>query len=50
MAVKYYIANGATASKINIGIPVYGYTFRGTTGLGQPFTGVSDMLRQLWKC
>ena len=40
-AVKYYIANGATASKINIGIPLYGRVFQNTKGLGQPYDGVS---------
>ena len=49
-AVKYYIANGATASKINIGIPLYGYAFTGTAGLGKSYEGVSAMLRRSQEC
>ena len=40
-AIKYYLANGATASKINMGIPLYGRAFEDTTGLGEPYNGVS---------
>ena len=40
-AVKWYLANGATAGKINMGIPLYGHAFEDTTGLGQPYNGVS---------
>ncbi|KDQ52897.1 carbohydrate-binding module family 5 protein [Jaapia argillacea MUCL 33604] len=39
-AIKWYLANGATASKINMGIPLYGRAFEQTTGLGQPYNGV----------
>lgn len=39
-ALAYYAANGVAASKTNLGIPLYGRSFTGTTGLGQPFTGV----------
>ncbi|KAJ4477165.1 glycosyl hydrolases family 18-domain-containing protein [Lentinula aciculospora] len=40
MAVKGYIAAGATADKINIGIPIYGRAFEETSGLGEPFNGI----------
>ncbi|THH17165.1 hypothetical protein EW146_g3590 [Bondarzewia mesenterica] len=39
-AIKWYVSQGATAGKINMGIPLYGRGFEGTTGLGAPFTGV----------
>ena len=39
-AVKFYLANGATAGKINMGIPLYGRAFEDTTGIGAPYTGV----------
>ena len=40
-AVKWYLQNGATASKINVGIPLYGRAFENTTGIGAPYNGVS---------
>ncbi|KAJ3906708.1 glycosyl hydrolases family 18-domain-containing protein [Lentinula edodes] len=40
MAVKGYIAAGATVSKINLGIPIYGRAFEETSGLGQPYNGI----------
>lgn len=39
-AVKDYVSRGATASKINMGIPLYGRAFEETAGLGQSFNGV----------
>ncbi|CDO69059.1 Glycoside Hydrolase Family 18 / Carbohydrate-Binding Module Family 5 protein [Trametes cinnabarina] len=39
-AVKWYIANGASANKINMGIPLYGRAFEDTTGIGAPFNGI----------
>ncbi|KAF7369007.1 hypothetical protein MVEN_00227400 [Mycena venus] len=39
-AVKHYVSSGATASKIVMGIPLYGHAFEQTTGLGQPYNGI----------
>ncbi|KAH9919452.1 glycosyl hydrolases family 18-domain-containing protein [Epithele typhae] len=39
-AIKYYIANGASASKINMGIPLYGRAFESTTGIGASYNGI----------
>ncbi|KAI0275863.1 glycoside hydrolase superfamily [Russula aff. rugulosa BPL654] len=39
-AIKWYLSQGATASKINMGIPLYGRSFDNTAGLGQPFDRV----------
>ena len=42
-AVKFYLANGATAGKINMGIPLYGRAFEDTTGIGAPYNGVRTL-------
>jgi len=39
-AVKYYLSKGATASKLNLGLPLYGRAFENTSGIRQPFNGV----------
>ncbi|CAE7146080.1 unnamed protein product, partial [Rhizoctonia solani] len=39
-AVKYYVANGATTSKIVMGMPLYGRAFESTNGIRQPFNGI----------
>ncbi|KAI0036407.1 glycoside hydrolase superfamily [Vararia minispora EC-137] len=39
-AIIWYLANGATASKINMGMPLYGRAFESTTGLGAPYNGI----------
>ncbi|KAH8690528.1 chitinase [Talaromyces proteolyticus] len=36
-AITYYLSQGISASKINLGMPIYARTFPDTTGLGQPF-------------
>ncbi|KAK2809757.1 hypothetical protein FQN50_003602 [Emmonsiellopsis sp. PD_5] len=42
-ALDHYIgAAGLNASKINIGVPLYGRAFCGTKGLGSPFSGVGS--------
>jgi len=46
-ALKYYLANGASASKINLGIPLYGRAFESTDGIGQSYSGVSATQYQL---
>ncbi|KAI0366008.1 hypothetical protein BV20DRAFT_1056021 [Pilatotrama ljubarskyi] len=39
-AVKWFVANGASANKINMGIPLYGRAFESTTGIGAPYNGI----------
>ncbi|VDB95643.1 unnamed protein product [Peniophora sp. CBMAI 1063] len=37
-ALTWYLGQGATASKIVLGMPAYGHAFEGTTGLGATYT------------
>lgn len=46
-AVKFYLQNGATASKINVGIPIYGRAFEETTGIGASYNGASGLFLNL---
>ncbi|KAG2004639.1 endochitinase [Coprinopsis cinerea AmutBmut pab1-1] len=39
-ALKWYISQGATKSKINVGMPLYGRAFQNTDGLGAPYSGI----------
>jgi chitinase len=39
-AVKYYISQGVPSRHINLGIPLYGRAFEGTSGLGKPYSGI----------
>ncbi|KAJ3564511.1 hypothetical protein NP233_g8251 [Leucocoprinus birnbaumii] len=39
-AVKHYISSGASANKINLGMPLYGRAFENTAGLGQSYSGI----------
>ncbi|EJD07907.1 glycoside hydrolase family 18 and carbohydrate-binding module family 5 protein [Fomitiporia mediterranea MF3/22] len=39
-AISFYLSNGATAGKINMGIPLYGRAFEDTDGIGQSFNGI----------
>lgn len=38
----YYLGAGATARKINIGMPTYGTAFNGTSGMWTPYTCLGD--------
>ncbi|KAI0916344.1 hypothetical protein AcW1_009855 [Taiwanofungus camphoratus] len=39
-AIKWYLSQGATPSKISMGIPLYGRAFEDTTGIGAPYNGI----------
>ena len=39
--VDYYLGAGATARKINVGMPTYGTAFNGTSGMWASFKGRS---------
>ena len=39
-AIKWYLSQGATASKIVMGLPLYGRAFEATTGIGAPYNGI----------
>ncbi|KAI1172427.1 glycoside hydrolase family 18 protein [Nemania sp. FL0916] len=39
-AVQYYLSQGISGQKIVLGLPLYGRSFNGTSGLGQNYTSV----------
>jgi chitinase len=39
-AITWYLGQGASVNKINMGIPLYGRAFEKTDGIGKPYEGV----------
>ncbi|GBE84663.1 Endochitinase B1 [Sparassis crispa] len=39
-ALSWYVENGATPSKMTMGVPLYGRAFEDTTGIGAPYSGI----------
>ncbi|TFK97754.1 glycoside hydrolase superfamily [Pterulicium gracile] len=39
-ALSWYFSKGASASKISLGLPIYGRAFENTAGVGQPYSGI----------